>query len=320
MIGPIPRVAMVLAAGRGERMRPLSDALPKPALPLPHGPVVSWAVNLAAAVGIPRVVVNSWHLAPAMESAVLRLAVPGVDVRLSREDYLMGTAGGLALARNRGYLDDEGPVLVLNGDGVLNLEIARLIDRHNAGDHLVTLALLPHLDPSRWSRVLLDREGRVRDLCPPGAPSPGEVPLLYPGVMVVSRAALDLLEVTPSDIADRLWGPVRAEGRLGGTLVPGHWREVGTPEDYLETVLSQLSDVPVVHPTATVAETAGVGRAMVGRASVIGSESVIEESVVAEGAVVGAGARVIRSVILGPVEVGEGEEVVGEYRAARIAE
>jgi len=320
MTGPIPRVAMVLAAGRGERMRPLSDALPKPALPLPNGPVVWWAVRLAAAVGIKRIVVNSWHLAPAMESAVLRLEVPGVDVLLSRETCLMGTAGGLALARDRGYLYDDGPVLVLNGDGVFNLEIPRLIDRHTEGDHLVTLGLLPHLDPSRWSRVLLDSEGRVRTLCPPGAPDPGEVPLLYPGVMVVSRAALDLLEVIPSGIGDRLWGPARAKGRLGGTLVPGHWREVGTPEDYLETVLSQISDVPMIHPTATVAETAGVGRAMVGRASVVGSESVVEESVVAEGAAVGDGAKVIRSVILGPIEVEEGETVVGEYRAAPIAD
>jgi mannose-1-phosphate guanylyltransferase len=311
---------MVLAAGRGERMRPLSDALPKPALPLPNGPVVWWAVKLAAAAGIPSIVVNSWHLAPAMESAVLRLEVPGVDVRLSRETCLMGTAGGLALARDRGYLDDDGPVLVLNGDGVLNLEIPRLIDHHNAGGHMVTLGLLPHLDPSRWSRVLLDSKGRVREIRPPGVPDSGEVPLLYPGVMVVSRAALDLLEVTPSAIGDRLWGPVRAKGRLGGTLVPGHWREVGTPGDYLETALAQLSEAAVIHPTAKIAGTASIDRSMVGRAAVIGSGSAVMESVVAEGAVVGHGARVNRSVILGPVEVGEGETVEGEYRAARVAE
>jgi len=271
---------------------------------------------LAASVGIQRIVFNSWHLAPAMESTVSRLEIPGVNVSVSHETRLMGTAGGLALARHRGYLDDDGSVLVLNGDGVLNLDMPRLIDRHNDSDHLVTLGLLPHPDTSRWSRVLLDSEDRVRELYPPGAPEPGEVPHLYPGVMLVSRTGLDRLEVIPSGIGDRLWGPARAKGRLGGILVPGHWREVGTPEDYLETVLSQVSDEPEIHPTATIAKSAKVGRAMVGRVSVIGSESVVDESVVAEGATVGDGAHVTRSVILGSIVVEEGETVVGEYRAA----
>ena len=65
-----PTTAMVLAAGRGQRMRPLSDTLPKPALPLPGGPLVAWAMRQATASGAHRMVVNSWHLAPLMEEAI----------------------------------------------------------------------------------------------------------------------------------------------------------------------------------------------------------------------------------------------------------
>ena len=69
---------MVLAAGRGERMRPLSDTLPKPALPLPDGPVVRSALQLAATTGTGRVVVNVWHLAERMEGCLSAIHLPGV--------------------------------------------------------------------------------------------------------------------------------------------------------------------------------------------------------------------------------------------------
>jgi len=311
-----PRIAMVLAAGRGERMRPLSDALPKPALPLPDGPVVSWAMRLAAEAGASRIVVNSWHLARYMESTAMGVEIPGVEIQVSREDHLMGTAGGLALARDRGLLDDDGPVLVLNGDGVLHLDLSPLIARHAASDGLATLALLPHLDPTRWSRVLLDRSGNVSRFASAGAPERGEVPLLYPGVMVVSRSALERLEAAPSAIGDRLWAPALSEGRLGGVLVPGHWREVGTAAEYLEAALSQLRGELSIHPTAKIEASAEVRSGMIGRESIVGSGAVIERSVIAEGAIIGSGAVVARSVVLGAVHVTDGEIVEGDFRAA----
>ena len=168
------RTAMVLAAGRGERMQPLTTALPKPALPLPGGPVVASAIRLAAEAGATRIVVNVYHLAERMAAAVASIGIEGIEIDLSYEQELMGTAGGLALARDRGLLGDEGAVLVINGDGVLGLELQNLAERHRSGNDLVTLALLPHLDPARWSRVTLDpdvwervvSQARIRGVSP----------------------------------------------------------------------------------------------------------------------------------------------------------
>ena len=142
---------MVLAAGRGERMRPLSDVLPKPALPLIDRPVVASAIRLAAARDA-RVTVNIWHLADLMERALGEIDA-ATRVTVSRESELMGTAGGIALARDRGLLGDAGPVLIVNGDSLLNLDLEPLYRRMASTDDLVSLALLPHLDPLRWSRL-----------------------------------------------------------------------------------------------------------------------------------------------------------------------
>ncbi len=310
-----PAASIVLAAGRGERMRPLSDVLPKPALPLVAEPVVASPLRLAAASGAGRVVFNSWHLADVLAATVEAIDLP-VRVAVSREPELMGTAGGLALARDRELLGDQGPVLVVNGDGVLNLELEPVAKRMAQSDDMVTLALLPHLDPERWSRVCLADDGRVKRIAPPGRPARNEIPLLYPGAMLVSRTAVDQLRRGPGGVPERLWRPALAAGRLGGVVVSGHWREVGTPADYLEIVLDQLAERTVIHPTAEIHPSASVESALIGRRARIAADAVVRASVVAEGARIGRGARVLRSVVLGEVSVDPADTLVGVFQAA----
>jgi mannose-1-phosphate guanylyltransferase len=307
--------AMVLAAGHGERMRPLTSVLPKPALPMPDGPVVASALRLAAASGVGRVVVNVCHLAERMADAVAEVAINGVEIALSFEDELMGTAGGLSLARDRGLLGEAGSVLVLNGDCALGLDLPGFAEHHLASDNLVTLALLPHLDPTRWSRVVLDAGGLVTEINPPGHPDPLEVPLLYPGVMAVHRDALDGLPVTPGEIPASLWSPARSSGRLGGLVVAGHWREVGTPADYLEVMLNRLAGSTFIDPLAEVGREASIVNSFVGCNAIIEAGSIVKDSVVAEGAMIGEEASVERSVLLGAVNVGPGEAVADAVRA-----
>lgn len=306
---------MVLAAGRGERMQPLSNVVPKPALPMPDGPVIGSALRLAAASGIERVVVNTWHLGERMTTALEEVELPGVDLALSPESRLMGTAGGLALARDRGLLGDDGPVLVLNGDGLLGLGLDPLVARHSAGEDLVTLALLPHLDPGRWSRVVLDAHGLVAGILAPGPPEPEEAPFLYPGVMAVSRAALDALPSTVGEIPDLLWRPAREVGLLGGVVTAGHWREVGTVADYLEVISQRLGSTSVLSPSANVDAGATVRASLIGHGARIDKGTVIERSVIAEGAVIHRGARVKNSILFGAVEIETGETVADEVRA-----
>ncbi len=310
----IPPVAMIFAAGRGRRMQPLSDVVPKPALPVPGGPVVSWALRLVARCGVPNAVLNSWWLAQTMEEAAAEALPPELNLRFSREEHLMETAGGLALARDRGLLGTDGPVLIVNGDGILNLDLKDLFRRHRESEDLVTLGLSPHLGPELWSRVVLDRGGLVSAILPPGTPAAGEVPLLYPGVMVIAREALDTLQTTPSGVASALWTPARAQARLGGVLVSGHWREVGRTPDYLEAVMALLGDRNDVHASARVAPSAVLNQTLIGPDVTIDQEAVINQGIISHGAVIGAGARIIRSVVLGNVRVEAGRTMTDEIQ------
>ena len=310
---------MVLGAGRGLRMRPLSMVVPKPALPLPDGPVIASAIRLAAAAGARNIAVNTWHLADRMAAAVAEVDLPGVTIVLSREDSLMGTAGGLALARDRGLLGDSGPILVVNGDGALGLDLSPLLDDHLRRADLVTLALLPHLDPRRWSQVELDAKGHVAAILPAGQPGPDRVPYLYPGVMVVSRPALESLPSTPGEIPGELWQPARVAGGLGGTVVAGHWREVGTPAEYLDLVVTRLAGASLIHPTAEVAASAGLDEALIGAGASVAADATVRRSAVVGGAAVAAGSTVVDSVLIGEARTGDAEFVCNQYRIGALS-
>jgi len=255
-----------------------------------------------------------------MESALREVEPDDMDLAVSSEPQLMGTAGGLALARDRGLLGNEGPVLVVNGDCVLDLDLGPVLADHATGEYYVTLGLLPHPDPMRWSRVTVDGAGRVTDFLAPGISPSGQVPLHYPGVMVVSRRALARLTTEPGDIPRQLWTPALRQGRLGGTVVSGRWREIGTPTDYLAVALEHVHGRAVIHPSTQIAESALLRSAFIGRDAYVEASAVVDESVIIEGAVLRKGARVERSVVVGPVEVLGHEEVVEEFRIAPLPE
>jgi NDP-sugar pyrophosphorylase family protein len=308
---------MILAAGRGERMRPLSDAVPKPALPLPGGPLIASALRLAANAGYEQVVVNAWHLAPVLKRVCRTCTPENLSIEISEEPERLGTAGGLAFARESGLLGEDGPVLVMNADCALNLDLEPLFERHTRADDLVTFALLPHLDPLRWSRVVLDKDGTVEDIRAVGRPEKGEVPLLHSGIMLVAREALDELAVECSSVREALFPKARDEGRLGGAVVTGHWREIGTPETYLDAVLSLLGYRAVVENDAKVERGVLVKRSLIAAGARVETGAKVSRSIIAYGAVVKTGAEVSRSVVLGECRVNAGENLEDVFRVEK---
>lgn len=309
-----PAAGMVMAAGRGLRMRPLSGVLPKPALPVLDRPLIRWALEQAAGAGTPRLVVNTWYLADAMERVVEEASSGLPPVTVSREPELLGGAGGLALARDRGLLGNRGPVVVVNGDVMLELDLAPLFEAHGTGGDLVTLALMVHPGSGRWSRVELEPPGRVEAIIPAGAARRGSGGFLYTGVMIVSREALDALGPGPGETAERLWWPARRAGRLGGVVVEGAWREVGTPAEYLEAVMDRLAGVSWVDPSARVEPGAVVVSAMIGPRCAVAAGARVERSVITGGVTVEAGGVLRGSVVLGPRVVRRGDRVERAYR------
>ncbi len=162
--------AMVMAAGLGTRLQPLTGTRPKPMVPIVTRPALHHVLRLAARHGIRDVVTNLHHLPDAITSYFAGGAEQGVRLCYSFEPVLLGTAGGVK--KNEEFLTADGAFLVLSGDSLTDVDLEDMAATHRASGCSVTLALKQMSDPSLYGVALLDGAGRIEGF--QEKPQPGE--------------------------------------------------------------------------------------------------------------------------------------------------
>lgn len=310
--------AMLLAAGLGERMRPLTELLAKPVLPVLGRPLVHWTLESLRAAGVTDVVVNTHHLPETLRAALGDGRRFGLRLRWSHEPEILGTGGGLRRAR---ALLGDGPVLVVNGDVLFGFDLRRLVAGHAASGALATLALQPNPDPRLYPPVVTDERGRVLSIRGRPAARPGRA-WLFAGVHVLDARLLERLPEGPSDSIEALYLPLLAEGApLRGVQPRGAWYDLGRPALYLRAQRELLRRrwrglaSPLVAPGARVQRGARVRASVVGQGSTVAAGAVVQGSVLWPGARVGAGARVSASILATGAWVEPGAVVAGRLLA-----
>lgn len=288
-----PVNGMLLAAGRGDRMEPLSTVVPKPALDVLGRPLLASALAQLRRAGCERIAINL-HRDPGAVAAAARDV--GGDLLFSWEPELLGSAGGIAAART---LLGEGAIVVANADTSSELDLAPLL--HAGDDALALLALIPHPDPARWSSVLLADDGRVRAFLPPGARAVG-ARYLFTGFQWLGAKVVKALPAPPREMAE-VWEALRSRGRLRGVVVSGSWQEAGSPLVYRDLVLGRIGDATWVHPQATVGEGARLERSAVGAGCRVEPGAEVSGCVLTAGAVAGRASTLSGCVLAGPVNV-----------------
>lgn len=307
--------AMVLAAGLGIRMRPLTNLRAKPALPVMNRPLLHWTLDLLARNGVTEVMINLHHLPFTVMEAVGDGRVFGLRVSYSREPKILGTAGGPRKVRS--FFGDE-PFILVNGDMVFDFDLRGLVRRHGKARARATLALRPNPDPRRYPSIRTSRDGRVRSL--PGMSRPGRgMPSQFTGVHVLDPALLDRLKPGPSDTVRDLYAPLVEKGEtVLGVRVRGRWFDIGSPALYLSSQRALLASGfggatrgALIHPDADVHPGARVARSVIGAGCVIGDGARVSGSVLWDGVRVGAASRVSDSILATGTRVREGETMAG---------
>ncbi|HEY6098069.1 MAG TPA: sugar phosphate nucleotidyltransferase [Anaeromyxobacter sp.] len=236
-------VGFVLCAGLGTRLRPLTDRVPKPAVPLCGVPLVSFSLALLAGAGVRRAVVNVHHLPDAMAAAAEEAArALGMSLAVSREPVIAGTGGALREARAR--LAGADAIFLVNGDVLLDVDLGAALAAHRASGALSTMLLLPMPAGGRYAAVETDASGAVRRIA--GAFGPGGAGLAswhFSGVHVLSPALLDRVPGQPfeADVNRHVYPPLMASGAVRGLAVGGYWNDLGTPGRYLEASADVLA-------------------------------------------------------------------------------
>jgi mannose-1-phosphate guanylyltransferase len=301
--------AMILAAGLGTRLEPLTRIRPKPLFPVLNRHLLGITIEQLQGLGTTRIVINAHHLANQIEQFI-NGEQWGLEVQVRVEPKILGTGGGI---KNCADLLHGAPFFcVVNADIYHTFDLRPAINYHTAENNLATLVLChdPH-----FNQVVVDEQGQIisiRGQEVQKSLSPARV-LTFTGIHIISSRLLDLMPSAGFFDIIRCYVDLASRGEAvrGYQMQRGYWRDIGRIEDYkaLHRDLIGEGGKPAIHPEARIEEGARIeGICCVGKKTLIESGALIKDSIIWDEAVIGKGSVVEECVI------GSKTQVQGEHR------
>ncbi|MDQ2798988.1 MAG: NDP-sugar synthase [Armatimonadota bacterium] len=297
--------AMILAAGEGTRLRPLTQALPKPLIPIVGVPLLARTLRWLAGQGVTEAAINLYHR-PQSIPQTLGQSFAGMRLHYFFEDTLRGTAGGLKAAAS---LFRDGPFYVIYGDNLIHADLRLLLAFHQGRGGTATLAMFHHPTPSAAGIISTNAQGRITRFVekPPldqifSDTANAGVYLLNPPVLAA------IPDNSPSDFGQDIFPRLLAQGvPLYGALLGGYLQDTGTPDAYRQAnwdvmagKTSEVFDDPFLWRGADVQIGAGVrlqGRNILGSGSRLGENASLTDCILWDNARIGANVTLERVIL-----------------------
>ena len=248
--------ALVLAAGLGERARPLTLTTPKPMLEVGGRPLIHYPLAMLRHAGITQVAINVHHLAGVIQRGLGDGSALGMEITYSPESTLTGTGGPLNALR--GFFGNETFALA-NSDSILDLDLKAMIAFHRARGAIATVGLFKPTDGRDYEHIEVDGDGRIRrmsliksrhplaytEYAPSGIETATLDWFMYPGIMLMEPAIFDMIPPTPPwALFAGLFGPMVAKGLpVFGFLHRGLFRTVDDLKAY-ESLREEFATSP----------------------------------------------------------------------------
>lgn len=226
--------AMILCAGLGTRLRPLTNRWPKPAMPLLGQPLFRYNLSVLHAAGVRAVGINTHHLPEVMRAcAEEECARLGLDLHVVHEPVIQGTGGGIRGLRR--FLEDD-HFIVFNGDILFAVDLSGIVAEHKESGAAATMVLLPMPQSDKYAAVEMDPQRRVRRIAKHGPGGEGLTPWHFSGVHVMSPAVFDFMSPEgEEDINRQVYVRVMEQGlTVRGHVAQAYWSDLGTPSRYLQ--------------------------------------------------------------------------------------
>ncbi len=216
--------AMILAAGLGTRLRPITNHTPKPLLPLDGSPLIDHQLRYLADYGIKSVVINLHHLGDRIREHVGDGSRYGVEVNYSDEPIILGTGGGIKQAAR--YFGRK-PFVALNADALTEADIGAMIEQHLAGSFQATMALKAIDSSDGYTPIMVGEDGTIEAF--------GKGRYFYTGLQVLGPEIFDALPPTGTPsclIAEGYKRMLERGAKIGAFIYDGYFNDMGTPERY----------------------------------------------------------------------------------------
>jgi NDP-sugar pyrophosphorylase family protein len=286
---------MILAAGFGTRLFPLTIDRTKPAIPFLGKPLVAYVAEYVARSGFKDFVVNLHHQPESVKRALGDGSEYGVNIQYSLETpEILGTSGALDNARE---LLKNGTVMVINGKIISDIDIAAAAEAHRKSGAVATMVLKPNIKRERFTEIEV-KDGFVARLGPLAHPFTEEeirdtehdpaVPLMFTGIHFIEPEAFDYFpRGVYSDIIQTFYLPaIREGGKVAGYVTDAEWFELSTIPRYLDISLAMMKDKDIfVGEECTIAGTAQIRDSILWDNIVIGERVNLYRAIIADGVV-----------------------------------
>jgi mannose-1-phosphate guanylyltransferase len=326
--------ALILAGGKGTRLRPVTMHTPKPIVPIANQPFLLYQLELLRRAEVHDVILSLSYQPHKIEDKLGDGTDHGVRISYAVEANPLGTAGAY---RNAARLIRE-TTIVFNGDVLTDIDLNHVVQFHRDNEAVATIVLTPVPNPTAYGLVETDRDGRVRRFLEKPKPEEITCDTINAGIYVLEPRVLDYVpEGEPFMFEYGVFPRLLAEDeRFYGYVWPGYWRDIGTSASYLQANLdvlahrialldrppggrgekfddtAEIDDTSVVDPSCTIKAGAQIVNSVVSRNCFIEERALIENSVLRGGSRIGQGA-VVRGAVIGKsshvgrsVQVGSG--------------
>lgn len=228
-----------MAGGRGTRLMPLTQKLPKPLMPVLNRPVIFYTIDLLKSYGINDIAVTLMHM-PDMIIDSLNQAFTGTFHYFIEQNPL-GTAGSVKAAKD--WLDDQAPFIVISGDALTNINIDAIFQAHIDSNADITMAVTEVLDPSLYGVVKTDSQGYVTDFLEKPKSHETDSNLINCGIYIINPQILkNIPENTPFDFAKDLFPIIlKKHQKIFTYRLNGYWCDIGCIDEYFKANIDMLS-------------------------------------------------------------------------------
>jgi len=233
--------AMILAAGFGTRLKPLTEKIPKPLLPVGNRPQIEYVLELLYRAGVREVMINLHHLGGLIQNALGSSYRGTVSLNYSHEKEILGTGGGLKKVEN--FFDCD-TFLMVNSDSLLDVDLEGAITRHIERKAAATMVVRRWEEGSGYGRVEIDPQGMIKRILGRGS---GEnlTPVIFTGVHILSRRIFKYIPAGSFSCINRdCYGAMLEAGEtVCACAAEGYWKDLGTLPGYFEANMDLLDGV-----------------------------------------------------------------------------
>ncbi|KAH9672489.1 putative mannose-1-phosphate guanylyltransferase 3 [Citrus sinensis] len=296
--------ALILVGGFGTRLRPLTLSVPKPLVDFANKPMILHQIEALKAVGVTEVVL-AINYQPEVMLNFLKEFEKKLEIKItcSQETEPLGTAGPLALARDK-LIDDSGePFFVLNSDVISEYPLKQMIEFHRGRGGEASIMVTNVDEPSKYGVVVMEETtGKVEKFVEKPKNFVGNK--INAGIYLLNPSVLDRIELKPTSIEKEVFPEIAAENKLFAMVLPGFWMDIGQPKDYITGLRLYLDFLQKNSSSKLATGSNIIGNVLVHEGAKIGDGCLIGPDVaIGPGCVIEPGVRLSRCTVMRGVRI-----------------